>query len=247
MNSGDDTTLGGGEKAFPETTLGFAGGLRNPAAADYGRSMETLCARYWKPVYSYLRIAWAKSNEDAKDLTQAFFTWLLEEDALRRYEPEKGGFRPYLKVLLRRFVGHAERDLHRLKRGGGARVFSLDGDAPLLPELSGNAAGADPEKVFERVWLEGLVQQSIGRVRERFARSGKETRFRLYEAFALGSAPEAPSYAELASTFGVSLGDVEKSLYLVREEIRQELRAAIAQSAGSDQEVDDEWKRLLGQ
>jgi RNA polymerase sigma-70 factor (ECF subfamily) len=247
MNSGGDTTLGGGEKAFPETTLGFAGGLRNPAAADYGRSLETLCARYWKPVYSYLRIAWAKSNEDAKDLTQAFFTWLLEEDALRRYEPEKGGFRPYLKVLLRRFVGHAERDLHRLKRGGGARVFSLDGDAPLLPELSGNAAGADPEKVFERVWLEGLVQQSIGRVRERFARSGKETRFRLYEAFALGSAPEPPSYAELASTFGVSLGDVEKSLYLVREEIRQELRAAIAQSAGSDQEVDDEWKRLLGQ
>jgi RNA polymerase sigma-70 factor (ECF subfamily) len=246
MNSGGDTTLGGGDKAFPETTLGFAGGLRNPAAADYGRSLETLCARYWKPVYSYLRIAWAKSNEDAKDLTQAFFTWLLEDDALRRYEPERGGFRPYLKVLLRRFVGHVERDLHRLKRGGGARVFSLDGDAPTLPELSGNAA-ADPEKVFERVWLEELVQQAIGRVRERFAGPGKEQRFRLYETFALGSGPEAPSYADLASRFGVSVGEVEKSLHLVREEIRQELRSAIAQSAGSDRELEDEWKRLLGE
>jgi RNA polymerase sigma-70 factor (ECF subfamily) len=245
MNSGGDTTLGGGDKVFPETTLGFAGGLRNPAAADYGRSMETLCARYWKPVYSYLRIAWAKSNEDAKDLTQAFFTWLLEEDALRRYEPERGGFRPYLKVLLRRFVGHAERDLHRLKRGGGARVFSLDGDAPVLPELAGD--GADPEKVFERVWLEGLVQQAIGRVRERCVRTGKETRFRLYEAFALGSGPQPPTYAELASTFGVTVGDVEKSLYLVREEIREELRAALAQGAGNTREVDDEWKRILGQ
>jgi RNA polymerase sigma-70 factor (ECF subfamily) len=245
MNSGGDTTLGGGDKVFPETTLGFAGSLRNPAAADYGRALETLCARYWKPVYSYLRIAWAKSNEDAKDLTQAFFAWLLEEDALRRYEPERGGFRPYLKVLLRRFVGHAERDLHRLKRGGGARVFSLDGDAPVLPELAGN--GADPEKVFERVWLEGLVQQAIGRVRERCVRAGKETRFRLYEAYALGSGPEAPSYAELASTFGVTVSDVEKSLYLVREDIREELRAAIAQGSGNDREVDDEWKRLLGQ
>jgi len=247
MTSGGDTTLGGDDKVFPETTLGFSGGLRNPAAADYGRSMETLCARYWKPVYSYLRIAWAKSNEDAKDLTQAFFTWLLEEDALRRYEPEKGGFRPYLKVLLRRFVGHAERDLHRLKRGGGARVFSLDGDAPSLPELTGNATAADPEKAFERVWLEELVQQSIGRVRERSVRSGKESRFRFYEAFALGTGPEQPSYADLSSRFGLTVGEVEKALYLVREEIRQELRSMLAQGSGSDREVEDEWKRLLGE
>jgi len=245
MNSGD-TTLGGGEKAFPETTLGFAGGLRNPAAADYARSLEILCARYWKPVYSYIRIAWAKSNEDAKDSTQEFFAWLVEEDALRRYERERGGFRPYLKVLLRRFVGHAERDSRRLKRGGGARVFSLDGDAPALPELLGDPSGVDPEKVFERVWLEDLVQQAIGRVRERCVRSGKEARFRLYEAFALGAAAEPPSYAELAARFGVTVGEVEKSLYLVREEMRQEMRASLAQGAGSDREIEDDWQRLLG-
>jgi len=245
MSTGD-TTLGGGERAFPETTLGFAGGLRNPAAAEYGRSLETLCARYWKPVYSYIRVAWAKSNEDAKDLTQAFFAWLLEDDALRRYEPGRGGFRAYLKVLLRRFVGHDERDRHRLKRGGGARVLSLEGDAPDLPELRGDAAGADPEKVFERVWLEELVQQSIGRVRDRAVRTGKEPRFRIYEAFALGSGQEPPSYADLAARFGITVGEVEKSLYTVREEIRGELRAALSQSAGSDRELEDEWKRLLG-
>ncbi|MBI3855919.1 MAG: sigma-70 family RNA polymerase sigma factor [Planctomycetes bacterium] len=246
MNSGD-TTLGGAEKAFPETTLGFAGGLRNPATADYGRSLETLCARYWKPVYCYLRIAWAKSNEDAKDLTQAFFAWLLEEDALRRYDPSKGGFRPYLKVLLRRFAGHEERDLQRLKRGGGARVFSLDGAAPDLPELRGDPGAADPEKVFERVWLEELVQLSIGRARERFAAAGREDRFRVYEAFALGSGPEPPSYAELAARHGMTVGEVEKALHLVREEIRRELREALARSAGTDQELEDEWKRLLGE
>ena len=239
MSSGD-TTLGGGEKAFPETTLGFAGGLRQ----DYARSIETLCARYWKPVYSYIRIAWAKSNEDAKDLTQAFFAWLLEEQALQGYDPGRGGFRPYLKVLLRRFVGHAERDLHRLKRGGGAKIFSLEGDAPHLPEIHGE--GADPEKVFERVWLEDLVQQSLGRVRDRCLRSGKETRYRLYEAFALGSAATPPTYADLAARFGVTVGEVEKSLYQVREEIRQEMRSAMAQAAGSDRDLDDEWKRLLG-
>lgn len=243
MNSGD-TTLGGGDKAFPETTLGFSGGLRNPASADYTRSLETLCSRYWKPVYSYIRIAWAKSNEDAKDVTQSFFAWLLEEEALGKYDPARGGFRAYLKVLLRRFVGHAERDLRRLKRGGGARVFSLDGEAPVLPELQ--TGNVDPETVFERVWLEELVHQSIGRVRERLVRAGREDRFRAYEAFALGSEPR-PSYAELAARHGLTVGEVEKALFLVREEIRAEMRAAIARSAGSDREIEDEWKRLLGE
>ena len=230
---------------FSDTTLGFAGGLRNPATADYTRSLETLCSRYWKPVYSYIRIAWAKTNEDAKDLTQAFFAGLVEEDALRKYDPARGGFRAYLKVLLRRFVGHAERDLHRLKRGGGARVFSLDGDAPQLPELqSGNV---DPDKVFERVWLEELVHQSIGRVRERFVRSGRENRFRAYEAFALAADGERPSYAEVAGRTGMTVGEVEKALFVVREEIRQEMREALARSAGSDRVLEVEWKRLLGE
>jgi hypothetical protein len=96
------------------------------------------------------------------------------------------------------------------------------------------------------VWLEELVQQSIGRVRDRAVRTGKESRFRVYESFALGIGPERPSYADLAARFGMTVGEVEKALFVAREEIRAELRAALAQSAGSDRELEDEWKRLLG-
>ena len=99
MKSGD-TTLGGGAKAFPETSLGFAGALKKPDEL----SLETLSRRYWKPVYSFIRVGWAKSNEDAKDLAQEFFLWLLEGEALKRYDVARGGFRSFLKALLRRFV-----------------------------------------------------------------------------------------------------------------------------------------------
>jgi RNA polymerase sigma-70 factor (ECF subfamily) len=220
-----DTSLGGGERAFPETTLGFAAGL---PAGDAG-SLETLCRRYWKPVYSYLRIAWSKSNEDAKDATQAFFAWLLEEGALRRYEPARGGFRAYLKILLRRFAGHEERDRLRIKRGGAAALLPLEGAAP-EPQ-----AGDDPEKAFERTWFEGIVNEALSRVR-----AERPDRFRIYEAYALVAQP--PSYAELASRLGVAVGEVEKSLYLVREAIRAEIRRALG-----DGELEDDWKRLLGE
>lgn len=228
-----DTSLGGDDRRFPETTLGFAGGLQDPDGPGWARALETLCTRYWKPVYSWFRLAWAKSNDDAKDLTQAFFTELLEDPALRRFDPAKGGFRAYLKTLLRRFASHAERDRLRLKRGGG-KVVPLAGDVPELP-----AAGADPEQVFERVWLEEVVRQAVERVRT----SCPPARFRIYEAYT-GPA-EPPSYAGLAAQLGVSTGEVEKALHLVREAIRRELRAGVVESAGEGAEA--EWRRILGE
>jgi RNA polymerase sigma-70 factor (ECF subfamily) len=229
--SAGDTSLGGGDRAFPETTMGFAGALGDPGSPGWTRAMETLCARYWKPVYSFLRTSWAKGNDDAKDLTQAFFAALLEDPALARFDPAKGGFRPYLKTLLRRFASKDGRDQGRLKRGGGAARIPLDGDVPA-------GGDSDPEQAFERVWLEEIVRQAVERARA----VCPPARFRVYEAFT--SAEPAPSYEELAATLGVTRSEVEKSLFLVREEIRRGVRERLRESAGEDAE--DEWRRLLG-
>jgi RNA polymerase sigma factor (sigma-70 family) len=230
----NDTTLGGGDRAFPETTIGFAGGLGDPDGPGYLRALETLCARYWKPVYSFLRISWAKSNDDAKDLTQAFFLALLEDPALRRFDPARGGFRAYLKTLLRRFASREDRDRLRLKRGGAVKILPFAGEAPEVADPT-----ADPEQVFERVWLEDLVRQAVDAVRA----TSPPARFRVYEAFT--AADPAPSYAELAARLEIGVGEVEKSLHLTREAIRREVRARVVESAGPGAE--EEWRRILGE
>src|SRR5262245_60106551 len=109
-----ETSLGGSQNAFPATTQGIVSGLRG---SDYRASFEEICRRYWKPVYAYVRIAWAKDNETAKDLTQAFFLSLAEGNELKRFDPSRGSLRGYLKVLLRSFVGHQDRARAALKRG----------------------------------------------------------------------------------------------------------------------------------
>src|SRR5258708_32972394 len=124
-----DTSLGGPLKGFPETRMTLVTGLHSADSKERAAAFEAICASYWKPIYSYARIAWAKGNEEAKDLTQAFLLWLLEGEALDRFESERGSFRRYLKVLLRSFVGHQAAALGRLKRGGGAVIPSPDREA----------------------------------------------------------------------------------------------------------------------
>lgn len=229
-----DTSLGGQEDRFPET----GGDLRSLLGADPSR-LEILCRRYWKAVYAYVRIAWSKGNEDAKDLTQAFFLWLMESETLRRYDAGRGGFRAYLKVLLKRFVGHEERALHRLKRGGDVRIVSLDGEAP-------RALAVDPDAAFEKAWLDELLQGAIERVRARAAAEGKELRFQVYLARTSPAKAERPSYRELAARFGLKESDIENHLFAVREAIREEARAALLQATSGPAEFEDEWKRLFG-
>ena len=74
-----ETSLGGTAQGFPNTLWEEISQARASDAGDRRAGLEELCRRYWKPIYRYVRIAFAKSNEDAKDLTQAFLLWLMSE------------------------------------------------------------------------------------------------------------------------------------------------------------------------
>ncbi|HEX7897842.1 MAG TPA: sigma-70 family RNA polymerase sigma factor [Planctomycetota bacterium] len=223
---------------FPDTSWSLVSRLCATGQERYREGLDDLCRRYWNPAFAYVRAAWAKSGEEAKDLTQAFFLWLIEDEALRSYLPERGGFRPFLKTLLRRFVGHQAVALDRLKRGGGRTILPLDGrDLPAADET-------DPEKAFERAWLTEVVDAALRRVRARREEKGDVLSFRLYDAADL--APAAPSYAELAERHGVREGEVRDRLYALREEIRSEVRRELARLTSDDQDLEHEWRSFLG-
>ncbi len=244
--NGNDTTLGGARRRFPDTTEGLLSRLCGPAARDYRDGIEELCRRYWKPVYRYLRIVWAKSNDDAKDLTQAFFLWLLEGEALSRYEAERGSFRHFLKMLLTRFGEHRDRALSTLKRGGAVKILPLAGEAAVDAESLADPDVADPERAFDREWLDAVAKAAVGRVRERLASEGHADQFRVYEAYDLAGPGEEPTYAEVAGRLGMKEGEVRRILFNVRIAVRGELRAELAKLTSDDRELEDEWNALFG-
>jgi RNA polymerase sigma factor (sigma-70 family) len=241
-----DTSLGGPLKGFPETRMTLVHGLHSADPAERHAAFEALGANYWKPIYSYVRIAWARGNEEAKDLTQAFLLWLLEGEALDRFESERGSFRGYLKVLLRSFVGHQAVALARLKRGGGKPTLSLDGEAKGIDEFLSESRVSDPEEAFERAWRVELVDQALERVKLRYIEMGRASDFGIFEAYALESGVDKPTYEQLAERTGWSVDEVRKGLAQVRQDLRREIHVELVRLTGSDREAQDEWKALFG-
>lgn len=243
---GAETTMGGPNRHFPETTVGFLSLLR--LHTDEGRTaaLNVLSTRYWKPVYAYVRVGWSKSSEDAKDLTQNFFLWIQENGALGRFEEERGGLRPYLKVLLRRFVKDKDVALRRLKRGGGVQVLPLVGDASAIEDLIPDPRAEDPEAAFERVWRIELVEQAVERLRERCRAEGRDLAFSVLAGYDLSTEAEPPTYRSLGERLGISEGDVKKHLFAMRDALLREIRAELAQLTADDLGQAREWEFLFG-
>jgi RNA polymerase sigma-70 factor (ECF subfamily) len=244
---GSETTLGGPDRYFPETTVGFLSLLRRRTEDGRRAALEVLCTRYWKPVYAYVRAGWSKSNEDAKDLTQAFFLWIQENGALERFEEERGGLRPYLKVLLRRFVKDKDVALNRLKRGGGVQVLPLArGDAAAIEHLVPDPRAEEPEAAFERVWRTELVEQAVERLRERCRKDGRAVAFSVLEGYDLATGAEPSTYRTLGERLGLSEADIKKHLFAMRDALLQEIRAELAQLTAGDADQAREWEFLFG-
>jgi len=240
MTNGD-TSIGGKAAAFPDTQWSLVRRFQSPDDPDYRAGMAALAQRYWKPAYAYVRIGMARTNEDAKDLTQAFFMWLLEGNALKTYDAEKGSFRTFLKVLLRRFAGHEREARERLRRGGGHAILSLDAvDLPVDPKA------VDPEQAFEQAWLNTLMKHAVDRVRERFHGEGREIQFQVFETYDLAPPGERPTYPTTAARLNVKETDISNHLHAVRSALCVELRRELAQLTADEADLQAEWNVLFG-
>lgn len=242
----DETNMGGDQRAFLETARDLVEGLRSSDAERYKNTFEAFCRNYWKPVYAYVRAAWAKGNEEAKDLTQAFFLWLAEGDALRRFESERGSLRRYLRVLLRSFIGHHEAALGRIKRGGATTVVSLEAGPRELDELIPDPGTLDPEASYERAWRMTVLYQAIRRAHDRSVAEHRRHAFQLFQEYSFTPEGVRPTYKALADRYGLPEGDIKKILGEMRDLLRREIGLELSRLSIDDREIEEEWGALFG-
>jgi RNA polymerase sigma-70 factor (ECF subfamily) len=214
-----------------------------PESAESDAAREDVCQVYWYPIYFYVRRL-GRSPEDAQDLTQEFFARLLHKNYLRSADREKGKFRSFLLTILKRFLADEWDRTRRLKRGGGQEMVSLDEQDTEFRHRTEPADEMTPEKVFERRWAGALMGQVLGRLEKECQEAGKSEIFRELRPFLSGDEEKIPC-AEAAQKLNLSESNVKVTVHRLRQRYKELLRAEIARTAATPEEVEEEIRDLF--
>ena len=215
-----------------------------PPATDSGRvwRMPEVGGR----TVAEIRLRWTKDNEQAQDLTQEFFTRLLEKDFLESYDPSRARLRTFLRVCVDRLVMNEEKAARRLKRGGDIQLSldfeSAEGELQQIeipsPETMDN--------FFAREWLRSVFSLALERLRHECESRGKQIHFRLLELYDIDEGGKELTYEQVAGQFGLKPSDVTNYLSYARREFRRIVLAQLREMTASDDEFRREARAVLG-
>ena len=224
-----DTAIGGNRDRFPSTQISLI-----EAAAGEPLALERVAALYWKPVYKFIRYKFGKSNEEAKDLTQGFFASALERDFFQRFDPDKAGFRTYLRLAVERFAANRHEAETRQKRGGGAETLPLEESA---------AAVESPEEIYFQEWRRQLFALALEELRAECAGGGRHIEWSVFEAYDLAET-DRPAYAELARRHDIAETTVTNYVAWVRRRLRALVVERLRGVTSGQRELREELRRL---
>jgi len=218
-------------------------GIESAAARD---ALSELCKTYWRPIFAYI-CRRGYSTHDAEDLTQDFFTSVLQGPLLERADPDRGRFRSLLLKALQDFLGHANEKLRADKRGGGMKFVSWDdwmAEAPSQLSVPVQALESlPPERIFDLTWATTVVEHALQRLREECESKGKLWLFQALSAHLTDERDEV-SYANLSTEVGMAETAVKKQLHNMRQRYRSLLRDEVSQTVEDPADVDDEIRYL---
>jgi RNA polymerase sigma factor (sigma-70 family) len=226
-----DTAIGGPSGRFPSTRVSLI------EAAGSGLSdaaMDQVIALYWKPVYRFVRLKFQKSNEDAKDLTQGFFTSALQRNFFTRFDPAKASFRTYVRMAVERYAANQHAAENRQKRGGAVEFESVE-DQKIATE--------SPELEFDREWRRQLFSLALDDLRAHCQQSGKQVQFSIFEDYDLTDGDRL-SYSALAVKYAIPESAVNNHLAWARRTLRAFISERLRGTTSGARELHEEMRRV---
>lgn len=198
------------------------------ARAGDSIALAELCAAYWYPIYALIRRKGHQADQSL-DLTQTYFARLIEKGTISAADPACGRFRAFLRADCAFFLADA-RDYDRaLKRGGSARVLSIDSEEAETRFRREPAHDDTPERLFARDWALSLIDHAMGRLERHYQAGGRGETFRSLKPI-LTSEPDAARFAQLAAELKTTEGALRTAVHRLRARFADELRAEIAET-----------------
>src|SRR5258708_4284561 len=155
------------EGAFATThwSVVVSAGKTGSEAAFVG--LDRLCQPYWYPLFAYVRQR-GYTEDQAKDLTQAFFAQLIGRNYLSAANPTLGRFRTFLLTSLNHFLANEWDRAQAQKRGGGVEFISLDYVREQEKRSLDPGHELTPERIYEKRWAEAVLAKVLQSLRSEF-------------------------------------------------------------------------------
>jgi RNA polymerase sigma factor (sigma-70 family) len=205
-------------------------------------ALEELCRSYWYPLYAFVRSR-GYSATDAQDLTQSFFTRIIETGGFTSADPERGRFRSYLLGAVKHFLTNEWHRTKTQKRGGKVQFVEWD-----AIDLEARYAGAskqsdNPEYLFDYEWALETISGALQTLRKEMEAAGKIEQFEALKGSLTGE--DELSREEIAEKLDMTEGAIKTAVHRLRQRYRRLLRAAIAETVINVDDLNDEMQFLV--
>jgi RNA polymerase sigma-70 factor (ECF subfamily) len=183
-------------------------------------ALSALCRAYWYPIYAYVRRL-GYPAEEAEDLTQGFFTRVLEKHYLRDFQRERGRFRSFLLTSLKHFIANERDWVHAQKRGGARPPLALDDVLQGAERRYGIEPRDDltPERIFERQWALAVLARVQDRLQDEANQTGKRTQFDRLKGLLVGEESDV-GYRALAEELDTTEGALKVAIHRLRQRFK---------------------------
>jgi RNA polymerase sigma-70 factor (ECF subfamily) len=214
----------------------------NPAHPRFRDALGELCSLYWGPVRAYVgrRVG---DEALADDLTQGFFTSLLERDALAAADRDRGRFRAFLLTAAKFYLSDQRDRARAQKRGGGTVLVSIDEPLCDGPPLDPPDPASTPDREYDRQWALALLALVGRRLDAELTAHDDPVRMRRL-ARLLTEGGET-RYRDVAEELGMTESAVKVSVHRLRKRYAVILRDEVSRTVATPEGVDDELRFLL--
>ena len=246
MGSRKENSWGGittAEVRFPVTSLTEIGHAQQNSATQAHKALDSLCRKYWQPLYGYLRFR-GHSRHDAQDITQGFFVNFLSRQGFVKFDPNRGKLRSYLLGALKHYESNWRRDKRAVKRGGKYDHFSFDWLQAEQLYASQLKDAKSPDLLFDKQWILTLLDNAHIALRKDYCLRGKGKLFDALCVFMDGS-PDGVTQAEVARHLDMTVNSVKMALVRMRKRRKTVIQAHVRETVSSDETVYSEIDFLL--
>lgn len=223
---------------FPATewTLVLTAGENSSRAAP---ALEQLCRAYWQPLYTYAR---RRGHEPAasEDAVQGFLETVIERHSIGNVERDGRKFRSWLLGGFTHHLANIYRHEQTARRGGGKLTIPLDEAEAALPA----DPSLTPDEAYDRRWAQLILDTAMTRLREQQQRAGKGDTYTLLEPMVTHQS-KTP-HSEIAAALGITEQSVTLQIHRLRQRLRDLLRAEIARTVLTPEDLESEQSYLLG-